>query len=269
MNQKKLAVFYIAAVMLQLVHVTFAQGNGGGNNGGGNGNGGPKQPGTDGKGGHEEKHQNKDKNPNHWSDKKWIYRCAALSTIASLLPNFQKSLTSDDVMDLYVKQVKCSKLKKNVADIPAVCDWYPTICPDQTIYIRGIRKQVDASTPHFEFNCCVNKLACNTECQDKTATLVSDQRVFYYDEKQMESEQKAPSIVNVMFHDVSGTATMEWKFCTNTTLCYTPPPGPNGPGENPPGSALGLLGLLGLLALLALGSPSSSSSAAPATTAAG
>jgi len=256
MRPRQYALFYIYSILGNLAYVTFAQGNGGFN-----------QPGTDGKGGQEEQHAQGDKNPNHWSDKKWIYRCAAGSTVTSLLPNFDKAKTSDDVMDLFVKQVKCSKVMKNVADIPVVCDWYPTICPDQTVYIRGLRKEVNESTPHFEFNCCVNKQACLSACQDKTAALQSDQRVYYYPQQQMDSDQPAPSISTIMLHDISGTATMEWKFCENATICYTPPPG--GPEPAPPGagSPLGLLGLLGLLALLALGSPSSSSSAAPATTA--
>jgi len=264
MNQKKLALFYISTVMLQLVHVTFAQGGAGGGGGGGG-----NEPGTDGQGGQEVQNQLGDRNPNHWTDQKFIYRCAYGSTVTSVLPNFNKAQTSDDVMDLFVKQVKCSKVNNQVADIPVVCDWYPTICPDQTVYIRGLRKEVNESTPHFEYNCCVNKLACLGACQDKTATLQTDQRVFFYPEQQMDSNTPAPSISTIMLHDVSGTATMEWKYCENATICYTPPPGPTGPANAPPGSALGLLGLLGLLALLALGSPSSSSSSAPATTASG
>jgi len=206
--------------------------------------------------------------PIHWSPKKWIHRCAARSTVTSVLPKF-KQKTSDDVTTLYVSQIKCSKVTRQVADIPVKCDWYPTICPDGTVYIQGIRKQVTDNTPHFEHNCCVNKNACNTLCQDKKATLKSNERVFYYPQQQMDSDQRGPAIVTIMFQDVSGQATMEWKFCENTTMCYTPPPGgPGGPGNaNPPGNALGLLGLLGLLALLALIGPSSTAAPVSSTVA--
>jgi len=254
-------LFYIGMVMLQMVHFTFAQSGGSPQ--------GFQQPGTDGQGGQEVVHSLGDRNPNHWSNNKFIYRCAAQSTLTSCVPNFDKTSTSDDVMDLYVKQCKCSKVDQDLQQLPAKCDWYPTICPSQTIYIRGFRKQVQDSTPHFEYECCVNENACLSQCQDKSATLTTNQRVFFYPEQQMQSDTPAAAISTIMCEDTSGVATIQWKFCESTTLCYTP--SPNGPNPNsPPGSALGLLGLLGLLALLALASSSSSSSSsAPATTAAG
>jgi hypothetical protein len=259
MNQKKLALFYIGIVCMQMVYVTLAQpgpGKGQGN----------MQPGTDGKGGHLDKHVEKDKNPNHWDSPKFIYRCADGSTMTGMLPSFKKGITSDDALELLIKHVRCSRVNRVVRDIPVTCPWFPTICPDNTVYIRGIKKLVKGSETHIQWACCVNALACNSGCQQKTQTLKSDEQVFFFPEQQTDSDQLAPSITSIMVHDVNGQATADWKFCPNTTICYTPPPG-SPPGDQ--GSALGLLGLLGLLALLALGSPSSSSGAPAASTAAG
>lgn len=267
MNKKKLALFYISIVSLQYAHVTFAQKDSGGKPK----SGGKNEPGTNDKGGHLDKHAVDDKDPNHHSNKKFIYRCAYGSTMTGLTPNFAKGKTTDDSMDLFVKHVRCSRVNKKVRDIPVKCDWFPTICPENTVYIRSIRKQVDEGTPHFEFGCCINKLACNGQCVQLKLTLTSDQQMFFFPEKQDESDELAPAITNIMIHDIDGVATIEWKFCLTTSLCYTPPPGtPPNPNAPQPGNLLGLLGLLGLLALLALGKPSSSSSApAPASTASG
>lgn len=269
MNQKKLALFYITVIVIQYASVTFAQPGGGGGKDNG---GGFNQPGKDGKGGHEEQHVDDDGNPNHWDDKKWIYRCADKSTVASVVPNFGKSKTSDDVLRLFVTQIKCSKIKEAMRSIPFKCQWYPTICPEETIYIEGSRKQVSSDgNAHFEHNCCVHPLVCNSQCQTKKAVLESGKRVHFFPENQLDSDQVAPSISSLIFEDTDGKATVQWKFCENTTLCYTPPPGtPGGDGgAPPPGCGLGCLGLLGLLALLALIGTTSSSSAPAASTAAG
>jgi len=268
------------------LHVTFGQGGGGsggggsgGSGGGGSGGsgggntGGKEEPQANGEGGHLEAHQSSDKDKNHWKKIKWIYRCAPNSQITSILPNFAKS-DGDDVMNLFVKHVKCSKLMTSVRDIPTKCNWYPSICPPETIHIQGVRKNITNGQAWFEWHCCTNMLGCLNNCQEKTAQLQSDQRIFLYPEQQQDSNQLAPPCVSIFFHDMSssGQSAMDWKCCANASICYTPPPGgPGAPGA--PGGCglgcLGLLGLLGLLALLALGNHPSSSAAAPATTAAG
>jgi len=250
MNYKKLALFYISLISLQMAHVTFAQSAAAKAN---------EEPGTNGAGGHLDEQQDRDNNPNHYTDSKFIYRCAYASTMTGVLPSFPKGGSTDDAMDLLLTHVRCSKVNQNVSNIPVQCDWYPSICPDNTVYIRGIRKVVNASTPHFEWACCVNQLACNTQCQQQTAPPQTGQDVYSSPQHQTDSNELAPAITSVFIHDTAGQATMDWKFCAATSICYTPPPTS---GTASPGSLLGLLGLLGLIALVAIGSPSSSPSPA-------